>query len=149
MSRRNGRCGWANGRSWLLTAESRFALGRIARAALTLDEFAAFQMAVKLGEYVRFVLDAEQRKRETRVPLLNILAEVSSISALNLRDRDHEPQLAAILETFDAATKALGAEGLCTIRLLRAGPVSVNAIAAHNDNYGLLSDSLVSISAAG
>ena len=136
---------WAN---WLVTAEARFMLGRIARAALSLDDFERFRMAIKLGDYVRFVLHAEERTPETRVPLLNILAEVSSISVLEMRDRAHQPQLAAVLATFDAAAQALSAEGVCNIRLLRAG-AAVDGRIAHNDNAALLSDSIVAISAAG
>ena len=106
-------------------------------------------MAVKLGEHVHFVLRAEERATETRVPLLSILAEVSSVSVLEMRDRKHEAQLARILETFEAAAKALAAEGLCAIRLLRAGGNAANAPAAHNDNYALLYESVVAISASG
>lgn len=137
---------WAN---WLLTAEARVLLGRIARAALSLEDIDSFRMATKLGEYVHFVLRAEQGERETRVPLLNILAEVSSVSVLEMRDRKHEAKLAEILRTFDAAAQALGAEGLCSIRLLRAGPPAANAPLAHNDNFALLHESVVAISAAG
>lgn len=137
---------WAN---WFMTAEARSLMGKIARAALSLEEIESFRMAVKLGEYVHFVLRAEERATETRVPLLNILAEVSSVSALEMRDRKHEAQLARILETFEAAAKALAAEGLCAIRLLRAGGDAANAPAADNDNYALLYESIVAISAAG
>lgn len=137
---------WAN---WLVTSETRFLLGRIARAALSLDDFDRFRMTLKLGEYVRFVIRAEQRTGETRVPLLNILAEVSSVSVLEMRDRAHEPQLAKTLANFDAAAQALRNEGVCSIRLLKAGADASNARLAHNDNFALLSDSVVTISTAG
>jgi hypothetical protein len=140
---------WAN---WLMTAEARALLGRISRAALSLDDIESFRMAVKLGEYVHFVLRAEERGKEMRVPLLNILAEVASVSVLEMRGREHEAALARILETFDAAAGALSAEGLCSVRLLRAGagvPGAANAPVAHNDNYALLHESVVAISAAG
>lgn len=135
---------WAN---WLMTVEARYAMGRIARAALSLDDLESFRMAIKLGEYVYFVLHAGERQQETRVPLLNILAEVSSISVLEMRDREHEPRLAEILQKFEAASRALGAEGLCNMRLLRAS--SADSRVAHNDNHALLSNSVVTISAAG
>ena len=137
---------WAN---WLVTAEARALLGRIARAALSLDDFERFKMALKLGEYARFVIHAEERTEETRVSLLNILAEVSSISVLEMRDRSQEPQLVEILASFEAASRALSAEGVCNIRLLKAGAGATTARTAHNDNFALLSDSVVTISAAG
>lgn len=136
---------WAN---WLVTAEARSVMGRIARAALSLDDLETFRMTIKLGEYAHFVLHAEKRVNETRVPLLNILAEVSSISALEMRDRDHEAQLAEILKRFNMAAVALRAEGVCNIRLLRTGTAEGN-LPADNDNYALLSESVVTISAAG
>ena len=137
---------WAN---WLITAEARSVLGRIARAALSLDDLETFRMTIKLGEYVHFVLHAEKRSSETRVPLLNILAEVSSISALDMRDGQHEAQLAEILKRFNMAATALRAEGICNIRLLRTGAAGGSSQPAHNDNYALLSESVVTISAAG
>jgi hypothetical protein len=137
---------WAN---WLVTAEARSVLGRIARAALSLDEFETFRMAIKLGDYVHFVLHAEERPSETRVPLLNILAEVSSVSVLEMRDRKHEAQLSAILAKFEVAAKALSDQGLCSIRLLRAGNGGESTLAAHNDNFASLYTSVVAISAAG
>lgn len=137
---------WAN---WLVTAEARSVLGRVARAALSLDDFDTFRMAIKLGDYVHFVLHAEGRAGETKVPLLNILAEVSSISVFEMRGREHEAQLAEILAKFNAAADALRAEGICTIRLLRASAGAATGQVAHNDNYELLSNSIVTISAAG
>jgi hypothetical protein len=137
---------WAN---WLMTAEARHVLGRIARAALSLDDIETFRMATKLGQYVYFVLHAEERPSETRVPLLTMLAEVSSVSVLDMRGREFEPQITEILRKFDAAAAALSAEGVCSIRLLRAGGGAAAAKVAHNDNDALLSDSVVTISAAG
>jgi len=137
---------WAN---WLITADARSVLGRIARAALSLDDLETFRMTIKLGEYVHFVLHAEKRSSETRVPLLNILAEVSSISALDMRDRLNEAQLAETLKRFNMAATALRTEGICNIRLLRTGATAGDRPPAHNDNYALLSESVVTISAAG
>jgi hypothetical protein len=137
---------WAN---WLVTAEARSVMGRIARAALSLDDLETFRMTVKLGEYVHFVLHTEKRSSETRIPLLNILAEVSSISALEMRDRQHEAQLSEILKRFNAAATALRAEGICNIRLLRTGAGTGDSLPAHNDNHALLSESVVTISAVG
>lgn len=137
---------WAN---WLITPEARAVLGRIARAALSLTDLETYRMTIKLGEYVYFVLHTEKRKSETRVPLLNILAEVSSVSVLEMRDRQHEAQLGEIIKKFNAAATALRAEGLCNIRLLRTGVGETAAQPADNDNRVLLADSIVTISAAG
>lgn len=137
---------WAN---WLLTPQARVVLGQIARAALSLDDLETYRMTIKLGEYVHFVLHTEKRENETRVPLLNILAEVSSVSVLEMRDRQHEAQLAEIIKKFNAAATALRAEGLCNIRLLRTGAGEMAAQPADNDNRALLADSFVTISAAG
>jgi hypothetical protein len=137
---------WA---TWFLTTEARFMIGRIARAALSQDDLETFRMTVKLGEYVRFALHAEDRPNETRVPLLNILAEVTDIAVLEMRDREHEPQLADIIQKFNAAATALRSQGVCSIRLIRAGGAAETRQTAHNDNFALLSDSVVTITAAG
>lgn len=137
---------WGN---WLVTPEARAVMGRIARAALSLDDLETFRMTIKLGEHVHFVLHTEKRSSETRVPLLNILAEVCSISVLEMRDRQHEAQLSEILKRFNAAATALRAEGVCNIRLLRTGADTGDTRPAHNDNHALLSDSVVMIGAAG
>lgn len=137
---------WA---TWFMTTEARFVSGRIARAALSQDDLDTYRITVKLGEYVHFVLHAEDRSGETRVPLLNILAEVANISALEMRDRQHEAQLAEILKKFNSAATALRSQGVCKIRLLRTGNAGQNSNVAQNDNLTLLSDSIVTISAAG
>jgi hypothetical protein len=136
---------WA---TWMMTAQARQVLGKIAQAALFLEDLETFKIAVKLGQYAYFVLHAEGRPKETRIPLLNILAEVTNMSVLDLRDRQHEEKLAGILKKFEAASHALAKYGVCNLRLLRAGSAGMAERVAHNDNYALLSDSVVTISAA-
>lgn len=136
---------WA---TWFMTAEARMVTGRIACAALSQDDLETYRITVKLGEYVHFVLHTEDRPNETRVPLLNILAEVANVSVLEMHEPKHEAQLAEILKKFNSAATALRSQGICKIRLLRTGSAGENSIAAHNDNFSLLSKSFVTISAA-
>jgi hypothetical protein len=137
---------WA---TWFLTAEARFVIGRIARAALSQTDLESYRITLKLGEYIHFTLHAEEQANETRIPLLNLLAEVTDISVLEMRDRKHEEQLAELVKKFNSAAAALRSQGVCSIRLLRTGVRDQEHAAAHNDNFQLLSQSYVTISAAG
>ena len=130
---------------WLMTAEARTTWCRVSRAALSLDTMEAFHFTTKLGEYIRFQLRHQTGGAETHVPLLNILAEVSDVTFLETRDRNREEKLKAIIEQFNTAAGALAAEGLCSIRLLRADTADKSDGRAVNDNNLLLQDSIVAI----